>query len=73
MPILNSWPEIAGFLKVSVNTAKDYAERRGLPVRREGGAVLASRRALILWVEGTWQSPCQSCAMRGSDDPACGE
>ena len=54
MAILNGWQAIAEYLKVSAKTAKRYAKEHGLPVRQEGGAILASERSLTLWVEGEW-------------------
>ena len=36
---LITWEEIAIFLRVSVNTAKNYA-RMGMPVKRPGGKIV---------------------------------
>jgi len=55
---LNSWKEIAGFLRVDVKTAQRWESTRGLPVRRLPGAgrktVFAFQDEIEAWLsEGT--------------------
>ena len=52
--VLNSWKEIAAYLKRGVRTVQRWEAELGLPVRRPWGrsrsAVLAMRSELDLWV-----------------------
>lgn len=54
MAILNGWQAIADYLKVSIGTAKHYAQKQGLPIRKRGYAILATTRSVDLWIEGRW-------------------
>lgn len=53
--ILNSWKEIATYLRCSVRTAQRL-ERAGMPVRRPAGhlrsAVVAFSEEIAIWLEG---------------------
>lgn len=48
---LRSWKVIARWLGCSERTARDYASRRGLPVRSVAGAVYAFPSELAAWVD----------------------
>ncbi len=57
---LNSWKEIAGFLKVTERTAQRWEETRGLPVRRSSGPrgrVAARSTDLASWRQAQLQQP----------------
>lgn len=48
--LLTTWGEIAAYLQVSVRTAQNWANGRGLPVQRYGGRVSARTAELDAWV-----------------------
>ena len=54
--ILDSWKEIASFLRRGVRTVQRWERTEGLPVRRHDhlkrGSVYALRSDIILWVRG---------------------
>lgn len=47
--LLKGWAEIAEFLELPVSTAHRFAQQ-GMPVRRQGRYVVASRGDLMQWV-----------------------
>jgi hypothetical protein len=58
--ILNTWKEIAAYLKVSVGYAKSLAEKNAdFPIFRDK-RVFTTRRALTKWIEGRAKPPRQT-------------
>jgi hypothetical protein len=58
--ILNTWKEIAAFLKVSVDYAKSLAEKNDdFPLFRDN-RVFTTRRALTEWIESKAKPPRQT-------------
>jgi predicted DNA-binding transcriptional regulator AlpA len=53
---LRGWPSIARFLGMSNSTAHRWA-KEGMPVRREGRNVVASREELNQWLQRTTGEP----------------
>jgi hypothetical protein len=58
--ILNTWKEIAAYLKVSVDYAKSLAEKNpDFPLYRDA-RVFTTRRALTEWIEKKASPPRQT-------------
>ena len=56
-PILRGWAEIGAFLKCSADTARDYARKHGMPVRkqntrRDNDWIVAYKNELQTWFDG---------------------
>jgi predicted DNA-binding transcriptional regulator AlpA len=58
---LESWKEIADYLKKSVSTVQRWERQEGLPVRRHEhlklGSVVAYKRELDAWMQARLSSP----------------
>jgi hypothetical protein len=66
--LLKGWAEIAVFLELPVSTAHRFA-KEGMPVRRHGRYVVASREELMQWV-GTNRAGRPSAIVNNASDLA---
>jgi len=65
---LKGWAEIARFLELPASTAQRWA-KEGMPVRREGRHVIASRQELADWI-GSNQSGASTILANDKSDLA---
>jgi TolB-like protein/thioredoxin-like negative regulator of GroEL len=66
---LDSWKEIARYLKRSVRTARRWEQQQGLPVHRSLGGVFARKPELDAWRAAQEQPPAQSAAVAEAAGP----